>query len=401
MPPCLLSAQQHSVVDLEKVCRVALMVTPQETGEVVDQAWEAVSTIRAILRQQAHPMTVTSQTVFLRSAEDEEACRKIFAAYFGDRAPATNFIVQPPCGGQALAIEAWALGGNGVAVEFPEPDVVQVSYEGLRWTQLSGIVPPPTATTAYDQTKEAFDEVANRLERAGTSFNDVVRTWLYQGGITEDEDGIERYRELNRARTDFFAEQESQGRMAIRRGDSIFYPASTGIGMAGRGLAVSCLALQTQRTDVHLQPLENPQQVSAFDYAKSFSAKSPKFSRAMAMVVGDYVTTWISGTASIVNSESVHLGDIERQTEQTIDNIQRLIGPENLERHGLPGAGAQIADLAKVRVYVKRPEDYEKCRVVCERRFGPLPTIYAQADVCRGDLLVEIEGVAFSRIREA
>ena len=387
------------MIDLEKVGRLALMITPQGDGEVVDQAWEAVSTIRAILKQQSIPMTVTSQTVFLRRAEDADTCRKLFAAYFGDRVPATNFIVQPPCGGQALAIEAWALGGEGVDVQFPQPNVVTVAYDGLRWTQISGICPPSSATTAYAQSESAFAEMAKRLEAAGASFNDVVRTWLYQGGITELEGGVERYRELNRARTDFFDKQESLGRMAIQRGDSAFYPASTGIGMAGRGLAVSCLALQTERTDVRLQPLENPQQVSAFAYAKHFSAKSPKFSRAMAVTIGDYVTTWISGTASIVNSESVYLGDIEKQTEQTINNIERLISPYNFERHGMAGAGAHLRDLTKVRVYVKRPEDYEKCRAICERRFGPLPTIYAQADVCRSNLLVEIEGVTFSKVK--
>lgn len=401
MPPCLLCDQQHTTVGLEKVLRVALMVTPKESGGTVDQAWEAMSTIRAVVNQQAEPMSVTSQTVFLRTAADAEPCRKLFSAYFGDHAPATNFVVQPPCGGQALAIEAWALGGKEVDVQFPEPNVVSVGYDGLRWTQVSGVCPPPSATDAYSQAKHMFDEMAARLDRAGASFNDVVRVWLYQGGIVEVENEIERYRELNRARTDFFAEQETLGRFATNRAGTIFYPASTGIGMAGRGLAGSCLALQTQRTDLRLQPLENPQQVSAFAYAKSFSAKSPKFSRAMAVIIGDYVTSWISGTASIINSESVHLGDIEKQTEQTIDNIERLISPENYKHHGLSGGGAQLADLAKVRVYVKRPEDYVKCRAICERRFGALPTIYAHADVCRPELLVEIEGVAFSRLRSA
>src|SRR5690606_25969625 len=93
------------------------------------------------------------------------------------------------------------------------------------------------------------------------------------------------------------------------------------------------------------------------------------------------------------------LDDVGSQTEQAIDNIQNLISRENFARHGVPGAGAHLRDLAKIRVYVKRPEDYAKCRAICERRFGPLPTIYAQADVCRSELLVEIEGVAFSRLR--
>ena len=117
----------------------------------------------------------------------------------------------------------------------------------------------------------------------------------------------------------------------------------------------------------------------------------------MALVLGNYVTTWVSGTASIVDSESRYLDDPEKQTAQTIDNIERLIAAENFAAHGVKGAGASLRDLAKVRVYIKRAEDLAKCRAVCEQRFGPVPTIYAVADVCRPELLVEIEGVAFSR----
>jgi enamine deaminase RidA (YjgF/YER057c/UK114 family) len=117
----------------------------------------------------------------------------------------------------------------------------------------------------------------------------------------------------------------------------------------------------------------------------------------MALILGNYVTTWISGTASIVNSESLHPGDINRQTEQTIDNIEKLIASSNFELHGVKGAGATLRDLAKLRVYLKRPEDYAQCKAVCEHRFGSIPILYAVADVCRPELLVEIEGVAFSR----
>lgn len=54
--------------------------------------------------------------------------------------------------------------------------------------------------------------------------------------------------------------------------------------------------------------------------------------------------------------------------------------------------------MAKIRVYLKRPEDLAKCRSICERRFGVVPAVYAVADICRPELLVEIEGVAFSRL---
>ena len=167
--------------------------------------------------------------------------------------------------------------------------------------------------------------------------------------------------------------------------------------MSGSGLVASCMALETRRDDVFLLPLENPQQTPAYAYDPQHSPQSPKFSRAVALVLGNYVTTWVSGTASIVDSESCHLGDPEKQTAQTIDNIERLISADNFAAHGLKGAGASLHDLAKIRVYLKRAEDLAKCRAVCERRFGSVPAIYAVADICRPELLVEIEGVAFSR----
>jgi enamine deaminase RidA (YjgF/YER057c/UK114 family) len=143
-------------------------------------------------------------------------------------------------------------------------------------------------------------------------------------------------------------------------------------------------------------PLENPQQIPAYSYHPKYSPQSPKFSRALALLRPGYAVTWISGTASIVDSESRHLEDIEGQTQQTIDNIERLIAPENFVAHGVAGAGAMLKDLAKVRIYIKRHSDYAKCKAICEQRFGTIPAIYAVADVCRPELLVEIEGIAFS-----
>lgn len=396
--------QHFTVIHLQDVIRVALMVTPEHVGDAIDQAWESVSTIRSILHKQPVPTSLTKQTVFVRSADDIPAFQDLFRAYYRDRLPATSYIIQPPCDGQALAIEAWALGGKDVNIAFPRPDLVTVEYDGLRWIYAAGITSPDSASCAHAESAYAFKELAKRLDQAGASFNDVSRIWLYQGDITEQEtlasgEDIERYRELNRARAEFFRNLESRGQICTSRDGKPFYPASTGIGMSGGGLSVSCLGLQTERQDVSLHPLENPRQTSAFDYSAQFSPKSPLFSRAMAVKIGNHVTTWISGTASILNSESVHLGDIEKQTHQTLDNIEALIGTDNFRQHGLNGVGAKLDDLAKARVYVKRPEDYQRCRAICESRLGDVPAIYAFADVCRPELLVEIEGVAFSDIQ--
>lgn len=406
--PVLPSDQHHSLIDLDDVSRLALMITPQEGGDVIDQAWEAVSMLRSVLRQQSVDMTVVQQTVFLRSLDDVPAIGTLMKAYFGARMPATSFIVQPPCGGQALAIEAWAIGGPGVRTQCLARDVIAVSYDDIRWVYLSGIVPSTGTQGAYGQSEECFNQLQARLSAAHCSFRDVPRVWLYQGQITSPEQGVshevssledvsERYRELNRARSDFFDAAAERGEMMKSPNGSVVYPASTGIGTGGPSLLLSALAIQTSRSDVHLVRLENPLQTSAFDYERKFSLKSPKFSRAMAVVMPDYTTTWISGTASILNSATVHPNDVVKQTHQTIDNIAQLISPENFDRHDHENCGASLADLAKVRVYVKRIEDYPACLQVCQERFGNLPAIFAIADVCRPDLLVEIEGVAFSK----
>ncbi len=400
-PPHLIGEQHHTVIDLGKVKRLVMMVTPEQGASFKDEVWEAISTIRAILQQQDEPMAVTMQTVFMRDRAEVPIAKKLFEAYFGDEMPLTLFVVQPPCEGSRLAIEAWAVSTNSARVEYHSPDLVTVTYDDMRWLYASGGALHRSGRTAYDQSADAFECMQRVLEGAGASFEDVVRVWLYQGCITKEVNGVERYRELNRARTDFFADIDFDHRpIPVANNGHAIYPASTGIGTCCDGLVTACMALQTERKDVVLLPLENPLQVSAFDYPKVYSMKSPKFARAMAVRMGDHITTWISGTASIVDSETVFQGDVEKQTDQTLTNIERLIDAENFTRLGWPDGGATLEDLAKIHVYVKHAEDYAKVRAVCERRLGHLPAIYAVADVCRPDLLVEIEGVAFSSLKK-
>jgi enamine deaminase RidA (YjgF/YER057c/UK114 family) len=309
--------------------------------------------------------------------------------------PVTNFVVQPPCNGAALAIEAWAISGRDVRLKRCGPHTLAVNYDGLQWVYCGGIE-PFVPGSAYLDAKEAFRRMSDLLGRAGSSFDHVVRTWLYVGRITEPEGSTARYQELNRARADFYEPLWFGNSVPGRNGKVKIYPASSGIGTRGESIVTSCMALQTERKDVRLVALENPQQTAAYGYDPRYSPQSPKFSRAMALATDKYVTTWISGTASIVNSETQYLNDIERQTEQTIDNIERLISPENFRRHGIPDAGASLSDLTKMRVYLKHASDLAKCQAICERRFTAVPAIYITADICRPDLLVEIEGVAFS-----
>lgn len=392
---------QYSFVDLADCARVTLMLTPHSRGSFREQVGEVLLHLAAVLKKQPVPMAVTVQTVFLRNESDRPECERLLAAQFGDRMPVTSFVLQPPCAGAALALEAWAIGGPDVRMERFGPQTLAVSYDSVRWVYSGGIAVEPAGGGVWEQATTAMRRLRTLLANAGSGFEHVVRTWFYLGGITEPEGATQRYMELNRARTDFYHDIGFCSALAGGLAGVRMYPASTGIGMAGRGLVLGCHTLQTTRPDARMLTLENPQQVPAYAYGPKYSPQSPKFSRAIALLLKDYVTTWISGTASIVNSESCHPGDVRRQTEQTIDNIESLIAPDNFAAHGVPGAGARLHDLAKVRVYLKRAGDYAACKEICDRRFGPVPAIYAVADVCRPELLVEIEGVAFSRRKPA
>ncbi len=384
-------------VNLGDSARLALSLAPLGRGSFAEQAQEILAKLKRSLECQPHQMTVTSQTVFLRSAADQAQCEQLLKEFFDGQMPVTNYVLQAPCCGAAVAIELWAFGGPDVRIDHFGPYATSVTYDSVRWVYCAGIQADPVVKGCYAQGINGLERMRACLEKAGSGFQNTVRTWFYLGGITDPHGDLQRYHELNRARADFYKDVKFCCSLLDPNSPRGVFPASTGIGMAGHGLVMSCLTLQTRRDDVFLLPLENPQQTPAYAYHPKYSPRSPKFARAMALGLGHYVTTWVSGTASIVNSESRHIGSLEKQTEQTIDNIERLIAPENFTQHGVSGAGASLHDMAKIRVYIKRQEDFPPCKAICERRFGPVPAIYAVADVCRPELLVEIEGIAFSR----
>jgi hypothetical protein len=118
---------------LGSLVRVSLMLVPQGVGSVEEQAREVLEIQQQILSRQRHPMTVTSQTLFLRDSADLAVCDQIVGESYRGSRPATNFVLQPPCCGAALALEAWAIGGPEVQIERFAPHITAVNYQGTRW----------------------------------------------------------------------------------------------------------------------------------------------------------------------------------------------------------------------------------------------------------------------------
>jgi enamine deaminase RidA (YjgF/YER057c/UK114 family) len=388
----------YSVVELSGTSHIYAAAVPRNDGSLVEQTRDALRTIEDVIDHEGQHGQIVQQAVFLRDAAQWETCRAIIRDFYGREMPATTFILQPPCSEKLVSIEALGVGRaeQQVQIERLSEGLVVTRHNGVSWYHCSQIMPSQKSGSVYDGSLDAFKKMSDMLASQGVGMDQVIRTWLYLGDIVGPEGDTQRYKELNRARTDFFRDIDfGAGRLAEGFRGRMF-PASTGIGTSDRNIVMSCIAVDAAAGEILLMPLENPKQTAAFDYNIQYGPESPKFCRAMAFASGKCATIFISGTASITDSETRWIGDVEKQTHQTLDNIEALIGEANFRQHGWPGFGTKLDDLAHLRVYIKHPQDYQRTRAVCEERLGLVPTVYAVGDVCRDDLLVEIEGVAFS-----
>jgi len=416
----------YSVFNLSEVRHVVATAIPQTGDTLQEQARDALQTIEAVIREKSTQGAIVKQTVFMSGREELDECRRVIREFYGPDMPATTYVAQPLCGGQRLAIEALGIcqSTGDVEIERHSESLVITRCKGVAWAYCGHITPNCAATSVYARSLNAFGRMQEILSRRGFKYDQVFRTWLYLGDIVGPEKNTQRYKELNRARADFYKDMKFIADKVPSNINHIVYPASTGIGTscthvseacetqgcrqgacskstdkrfkqcpACADIVMSCIAISSQDKDLVLIPLENPGQTAAFDYGTDYSPRSPKFSRAMAVTTKGYALTFISGTASITDSESRFLDDIEGQTHQTLDNMEALVTQENFKRHGMPGHGGTLKDLALVRVYIKRQEDYAQARAIVESRLGELPTVYAVADVCRPELLVEMEGI--------
>ena len=189
----------------------------------------------------------------------------------------TNYVLQPPCCGAALALEAWAIGGESVRVERFGAHALAVAYDSVRWVYCAGVAPAPASRGVYPQTLDVLGQLRAALAQAGGSFERVVRTWFYLGGITEAEAGRPAIPGAEPGADGFLSGHPiSTAPLPDPNAPRGVYPASTGIGMAGRGLVGSCLRLETRREDVFLLPLENPQQTPAYAYSAEVFVAEPE-----------------------------------------------------------------------------------------------------------------------------
>jgi chorismate lyase / 3-hydroxybenzoate synthase len=200
--------------------------------------------------------------------------------------------------------------------------------------------------------------------------------WNFVPSIQDQLDAGDRYMAFNSGR--FAAFVESFG---LAGDEPAATPTASAVGIDGTTLWIHVLV-----ADAPGVPVENPRQVPSYRYSKRYGLRPPCFARATKFES----TLFIGGTASIIGEDSRHVADIVAQTEETLSNLRALIAAAT----GVSTDHALRA-LRDVRVHVTSALHTPVVRAVFEPVVSLDATLeFVEAQLCRKELLVEIEGIA-------
>jgi enamine deaminase RidA (YjgF/YER057c/UK114 family) len=282
----------------------------------------------------------------------------------GDRFAPMSWIENDGVG--LCGVHAWVISGTAVHRLRCDGRIVGSSFEDscARYCRLAGLLPTEASAEPGAQTSEILGQMDAVLKDGRMQFSNIIRTWFYNDRI------LAWYPQFNVARTQFFQEK--------RVFDGLL-PASTGI--SGRNakaaaLTAGVMAVAFKSAGASVSVVPSPLQSSATKYGSSFS-------RAVELSLPDHRRLYISGTASIDQTgKTVFLGDTARQIGKTMEVVEAILSSREM---GWP-------DVSRAIVYFKHAADaplFNACRTA--RGIPALPAVITESDVCRDDLLFEIE----------
>jgi chorismate lyase/3-hydroxybenzoate synthase len=223
-------------------------------------------------------------------------------------------------------------------------------------------------------TERFYRELIGTTRSAG--YPHLLRIWNYLPDINGGVGDHERYRRFCVGR----------GRALVDAGlEDARMCAATAIGTDDDRFRLFAIAGR-----VPGQSVENPRQVSSWEYPSLYGPKSPAFARATAVNLADgRIALLISGTASVVGHATAHPGNVLAQTDEAVSNLAALLAEaaSDLDRPAL----ARFGDEAAARVYVRDPADWPVVYARLREHWPTLALAGFHGDICRRDLLMEIE----------
>lgn len=304
--------------------------------------------------------------------------RQKMAARFGKAMPALSYVAQPPLDAPLLLELYGCRLQEGERLTYGA--TADISY--VVWTNdvgrflfTGGFRGEDLTQTTEQQAEQAFQRLEETLRETGFPLDSILRQWNYMEGITAFAGTDQHYQAFNNVRSAHYRKtQWPTG-----------YPAATGIGTHFGGVSIAVDAALLTASDAYVTPIDNRLQVAAHAYSGEVlevanqRKSTPKFERAKCLICGKERLIYVSGTAAIRGEESLKQAGLARQLEVTMENIKELIGS---------------APLVYLRVYLKNPADYAEAACLLAKYALAIPITFMWADVCREELLIEIEGLA-------
>jgi chorismate lyase/3-hydroxybenzoate synthase len=223
-------------------------------------------------------------------------------------------------------------------------------------------------------TKYAYELVLKTAQNH--SFPHLLRIWNYLASIDKDEQGLLHYQDF------------CLGRQKVLD-DTMHWdyvpPASTAIGTGCGGLQIYFIAAKKPGVQ-----LKNPRQASDFLYPRLYGPVRPTFSRALVKKWQNTTHLYISSTSSIVGYEKRHIGQVQLQLDEALNNIEALV-KHGTEKENLPIS--HLTDLSYLKVYLCDLFMLSVTEELLIRRYGRKlpPVLFLRGDVCESDMLVEVE----------
>ncbi len=223
-----------------------------------------------------------------------------------------------------------------------------------------------TFDTPQETTRALYQQLLRQCH--ADSFPNLLRVWNYMPNINHGAADNEIYRQFCIGRHQAFIDAGMH---------TSTFPAASALSHDAPGLLVYLIA--AKRPGLHF---ENPQQQSAYEYPKIHGPKSPSFARAT--LAPSLNCLFISGTASISGHQSLHIDKPLKQLDLTLNNIEHLVS-DICQRTNFKFSPAFY------KVYIRHRKDFPSIKNALSTRLQNTPCIYLQADICRQELLLEIE----------
>jgi enamine deaminase RidA (YjgF/YER057c/UK114 family) len=306
--------------------------------------------------------------------------------HFRELCPLVSYVSQKPLKGMLNAEVVTIMPNENVHLVYGENYMVLdngISRELIT----GGILPPDISDTPTVQSNAVFAKLEAILLLEKFPLNSIVRQWNYIENISLFTGNFQNYQAFNDSRSHFYAKTNWPAG----------FPAATGIGTQSGGIMVEVIAFIGEEGLIN-RALDNPLQTAAHKYSQGVllgafdpctqKRTTPKFERGRIVGLASQPAIYISGTAAIRGETSLITDDVTEQTRITMENIDHLIAPVNTQ------LSPTTCEYKLLRIYVKNPSQMEVVRTYMKANYPDIKKIYVCADICRDELLVEIEGIA-------